>query len=63
MKNKCDSTDKSSMKEELEAEIANLQQQIHRLQIARDALEKAAEFLKKLAVSLWFIWKTQKKPR
>ena len=34
-------------KEELEAEIAKLQQQIHRLKMERDALEKATELLKK----------------
>lgn len=34
-------------KEELEAEITKLQQQIHRLKMERDALEKATELLKK----------------
>ena len=33
----------SRVKESLEAEIADLQQQIHRLQMERDALEKATE--------------------
>ena len=34
-------------KEELEAEITKLQQQIHRLKTERDALEKSTELLKK----------------
>ena len=37
----------NASKTELESEIANLQAQIHRLQMERDALEKATELLKK----------------
>ena len=47
MKKKADPVEQSREKESLEAEIADLQQQIHRLQMERDALEKAAELLKK----------------
>ena len=47
MNKKADPIEQSRVKESLEAEIADLQQQIHRLQMERDALEKAAELLKK----------------
>lgn len=47
MKKKANPVEQSREKESLEAEIADLQQQIRRLQMERDALEKAAELLKK----------------
>lgn len=47
MNKKAAPVEQSGVKESLEAEIADLQQQIHRLQMERDALEKAAELLKK----------------
>ena len=52
MKKKANPVEQSREKESLEAEIADLQQQIYRLQMERDALEKAAEeLLKKQAAS------------
>ena len=47
MDKKADSIEQSQVKESIEAEIADLKQQIYRLQMERDALEKAAELLKK----------------
>lgn len=47
MDKKADPIEQSQVKESLEAEIADLKQQIYRLQMERDALEKAAELLKK----------------
>lgn len=52
MKKKANPVEQSREKESLEAEIADLQQQIRRLQMERDALEKAAELLKKQAASI-----------
>lgn len=52
MNKKADPVTQSRVKESLEAEIADLQQQIHRLQMERDALEKATELLKKRAASI-----------
>lgn len=52
MSKKADPVEQSRIKESLEAEIVDLQQQIHRLQMERDALEKAAELLKKRAPSI-----------
>lgn len=46
MKKKTDPVEQSREKESLEAEIADLQQQIYRLQMERNALEKAAEIPK-----------------
>lgn len=43
MNKKADPVQQSRVKESLEAEIADLQQQIRRLQMKWDALEKAAE--------------------
>lgn len=52
MDKKVDPIERSQVKESLEAEIADLKQQIYRLQMERDALEKAAELLKKLSASI-----------
>lgn len=52
MKKKADPVKQSREKESLEAEIADLQQQIRRLQMERDAPEKAVELLKKQAASI-----------
>lgn len=46
MSKKADPVEQSRGKESFEAKIADLQQQIHRLQMQRDAREKAAELLK-----------------
>ena len=54
MKKKADANSQfPEMKAEMEAEIAQLKAEIHRLRIECDALQAAAELIKKQRASVW----------